>query len=200
MELDDLKQTWKQPGINKNKNINTNIMNLIQHKTYGPVAALKKEFRKQIIVMTLLPALLLATNLDDISKPLTSILFWAYILLCAGVIAFAYFNYRIVNQKSVMDGRVKSNLEKQVNILQTRMQWKITGLRIAFLFLIVLTEIVPYVQHYRMLDKWHSLSPAIRFGAYAALLLIQYFVGRKIIYRKFGTHLNYLKELIREME
>jgi len=198
MELDDLKQTWKQSETNNN--LNTNIMNMIQHKSYGPLAALKKEFRKQIIVMSLLPVLLIFTNLDDISKPLTSILFWAYVLLCVGVIVFASFNYRIVNQMSVMDGMVKSNLEKQVNVLQKRIQWKITGLRIAMLFLIVLTEIVPYIQHYRMLDKWHSLSPAIRFSAYAALLLFQYFVGRQVIYRKFGSHVNYLKELIREME
>jgi len=198
MELDDLKQTWKQSETNKN--INTNIMNLIQHKTYGPVAALKKEFRKQIIVMSLLPLFLIVTNLDDIYKPLTSILFWAYVLLCAGVVVFAYFNYRIANQMSVMDRGVKPNLEKQVNILETRMQWKVTGLRIALLFLIVLTEIVPYIQHYSMLDKWHSLSPLIRFSAYAGLLLFQYFVGRKIIYRKFGSHINYLKELVRDME
>jgi hypothetical protein len=198
MELDDLKQTWKQSETNKN--INTNIMNLIQHKTYGPVAALKKEFRKQIIVLSLLPLFLILTNLDDISKPLTSILFWAYVVFCAGAATFAYFNYRIAGRMSVMDGRVKSNLEKQVNVLQTRIQWKITGLRIALLFFILLTETVPYIQHYRMLDKWHSLSPFIRFGAYAALLLIQYFAGRNIIYRKFGSHLRYLKELIRDME
>ena len=198
MELDDLKETWKQPD--KNKNINTNIMNMIQHKTYGPIAALKKEFRKQIVVMGVLPLLLICTSLNDISKPLTSILFWAYILFCAGAATFAYFNYRIAGKMSVMDERVKSNLEKQVNVLQTRIQWKITGLRIALLFFIVLTETVPYIQHYRMLDKWHSLSPVIRFGAYAALLLIQYFAGRNIIYRKFGSHLNYLKELIRDME
>ena len=198
MELDDLKQTWKQSETNKN--INTNIMNLVQHKTYGPIAALKKEFRKQIIVMSLLPLFLIFTNANDISKPLTSILFWAYVLFCAGAILFAYFNYRIANQMSVMDGRVKSNLEKQVDVLQTRIQWKITGLRIAMLFFIILTEVVPYIQHYSMLDKWHSLSPAIRFSAYAALLLLQYFVGRKIIYRKFGSHLSYLKDLIREME
>src|ERR1044072_5971186 len=198
MELDDLKQTWKQPGTNKN--INTNIMNMIQHKTYGPVAALKKEFRKQIVLMAVLPLLLFSTNIDDMSKPLTSILFWAYILFCAGAATFAYFNYRIVSQMSVMDGRVKSNLEKQVNVLETRIQWKITGLRIAMLFFIVLTETVPYIQHYQMLDKWHALSPLIRFGAYAALLLIQYFAGRIIIYRKFGSHLKYLKELIRDME
>ena len=198
MELDDLKQTWKQSGTNKK--INADIMNMIQHKTYGPVAALKKEFRKQIIVMSLLPLLMICTNLDDISKPLTSVLFWAYVLLCAGVVVFAYFEYKIVNQMSVMDGGVRSNLEKQVTILQTRMKWKITGLRIALLLLIALTEIVPYFQHYRMLDKWHSLSPVIRFGSYAALLLFQYFVGRKIIYRKFGSHLAYLKGLIHEME
>lgn len=198
MELDDLKHTWKQPETNKN--LNTNIMNLIQHKTYGPVAALKKEFRKQIIVMSLLPLFLIFTNLDDISKPLTSILFWAYVLFCAGTILFAFFNYRIANQMSVMDGKVKSNLEKQVNVLQTRIQWKIIGLRIAMLFFIILTEVVPYIQHYRMLDKWHSLSPIIRFSAYAALLLFQYFVGRKIIYRKFGSHLSYLKGIIHEME
>ena len=175
-------------------------MNMIQHKTYGPIAALKKEFRKQIIVMSLLPLLLICTNLDDISKPLTSVLFWAYLLLCAGVVVFAYFEYKIVNQMSVMDGRVKLNLEKQVTIPQTRMKWKVTGLRIALLILIVLTEIVPYFQHYRMLDKWHSLSPVIRFSAYAALLLFQYFVGRKVIYRKFGSHLAYLKDLVHEME
>jgi hypothetical protein len=198
MELDDLKQTWKQSETNKT--INTNIMNLIQHKTYGPVAALKREFRKQIILMSLLPLLLIFTNIDNISKPLTSILFWAYVLLCAGIIVFAYFNYRIADKMGVMDGAVKGNLEKQVSILQTRMQWKVTGLRIALLFLIMLTEIVPYVQHYEMLDKWHSLSPAIRFSAYAALLLFQYFIGKKVIYRKFGSHLTYLKELIKEME
>jgi hypothetical protein len=198
MELDDLKQTWKQSETNKT--INTNIMNLIQHKTYGPVAALKREFRKQIILMSLLPLLLIFTNIDNISKPLTSILFWAYVLLCAGIIVFAYFNYRIADKMGVMDGAVKGNLEKQVSILQTRMQWKVTGLRIALLFLIMLSEIVPYVQHYEMLDKWHSLSPAIRFSAYAALLLFQYFIGKKVIYRKFGSHLTYLKELIKEME
>jgi hypothetical protein len=196
MELDDLKQTWKQSETNKN----INIMNMIQHKTYGPIAALKKEFRKQIVVMGVLPLLLICTSLDDISKPLTSILFWAYILFCAGAATFAYFNYRIAGKMSVMDERVKSNLEKQVNVLQTRIQWKITGLRIALLFFIVLTETVPYIQHYRMLDKWHSLSPVIRFGAYAALLLIQYFAGKNIIYRKFSSHLFYLKELIRDME
>src|SRR5258706_3695349 len=198
MELDDLKQTWKQSETKKN--INTDIMKLVQHKSYGPIAALKREFRKQIMLMMILPVMLLLTNADDISRVLTSVMFWSYVAFCSGIVVFAYYNYRIVSKMEVMDGMVKSNLEQQVNILETRLKWKIIGLRIALLYFILLTETVPYFQHYRMLDKWHSLSPFIRFGSYAALLMTQYFLSAKIIRRKFGRHLNYLKDLVQEMQ
>ena len=197
MELDDLKQHWKENNL---KTQNTNIMELIQHKSYGPVAALKREFKKQMRLMAIIPLLLIATNANDISTVFTSVLFWAYVVFCAGMVAFGWASYGIAAKMENRETDVRSNLEQQIGALEMRLKWKLVAIRIALLFFIVLTEVVPYFQHYRMLDKWHSLSPAIRFGAYAALLLIQYFVGRKIIYRKFGTHLNYLKELIREME
>ena len=85
MELDDLKQTWKQTPIHKP--VNTDIMELIQHKSYGPVNALKKEFLKQIRLMIILPILIFATNLNDIQKVLTSIMFWSYIAFCIGIIS-----------------------------------------------------------------------------------------------------------------
>jgi hypothetical protein len=150
--------------------------------------------------MGLLPFLLLFTNTDDISKPLTSILFWAYVIFCIGIILFAFRNYRIVDEMSSMDGMVKTTLEHHISLLQKRIQQLYIGLRIAMLSLIVLTEIVPYIQHYRMLDKWHSLSPLIRFGSYAALLTVQYFLSRKLLYRKFGSHLNYLQNILHETE
>ncbi len=99
-----------------------------------------------------------------------------------------------------MDEMVRSNLEQQITILDTRLQWNIISLRIILLFFIVLTEVTPYFQHYRMLDKWHSLPPLIRFGAYGGLFILQYFVSRKVKQRKYGTHLAYLKELAKEME
>ena len=198
MELNDLKKSWKQIPVN---NItNTDIMELIQHKSYGPIAALKKAYRKQIILMMLLPFLLLATNMDEISKPLTSVLFWAYVAFCLGVIIYASYNYRLVSKMEGMDKMVKETLEKQVAFLETRMKNMFVGLRIVLLVLITLTEILPYFQHYRMLDKWHSLNPLIRFGSYAALLTYQYFVGRWMLQRKFGEHIAYLKTLVKEIQ
>jgi uncharacterized membrane protein len=198
MELDDLKQAWKDTNNSKLKN--TDIMELIRHKSYGPIAALKREYRKQMIVMLMLPVFLFITNMDDLSKPLHSILFWSYVIFCIGVVAFAYYNYRIAARMESMEAMVKSHLVQQINTLQESLRWKVIGLRIALLFFIALTEVVPYFQHYRMLDKWHSLHPLIRFGSYAAFLTLQFFLSKKILQRKFGRHLSYLKELVKEME
>ena len=172
---------------------------MIRHKSYGPVAELKRSYRKQILVMSLLPVLLLLTNMDDIQKPLNSILFWSYVALCIGMAVFSVYDYRIVEKMQAMDKMIKQNLQQQITILETRLRWKIISLRIALLFLIALTEVVPYFQHYRMLDKWHSLPLLVRLSCYAAFIALQYFLSPAILKRKFGRHLEYLKELAKEL-
>lgn len=198
MELDDLKQTWNQNQ--SPKTLNTNIMELIQHKSYGPLAALKKSFRKQIVLMAVIPLFFVVSNADNLSAVSNSIMLWCYVAFCIGVIVFSYYNYRIVNKMEGMDNLVKANLEQQVNLLETRMKWKKTGLMFALIFFIALTEIVPYFQHYRMLDKWHSLSPVLRYLAYAGLFVLQYFANTRVNERRYGSHLKYLKELVKEMQ
>ena len=197
MELDDLKQRWKEKTIQKPTN--KSIMELIQHKSYGPVAALKRSYRKQIVVMLLMPFILLFTNLQDISKPLSSVMYWSYVVFCLGMIAMAVNNYVIAGRMQRMDVLLKENIEQQITLLETRMKWTIIGLRLALLFFIVLAEVLPYFQHFRMLDKWHSLSVFIRFGFYAALIILQYFISPLVLQRKFGRHLNSLKELAGEL-
>jgi hypothetical protein len=199
MELDDFKQAW-QRADEKTTLKNENIMELILQKSYGPVAALKTGFRKQILVMLVVAFSLVLTNLDDVQKLFGNILFWCYILFLVAVCVFSYYNYQLVKKMEVMDGMVKANLEQQVSILETRLKWKIKGLRFVGLFFIGLCEVLPYVQHIRMLDKWHSLPVLARLGAYAAFLLFQYFVSRAVYYRKFGRHLEYLKGLAKQME
>ncbi len=198
MELDDLKETWQQTSINKKTNLD--IMDLIQHKSYGPVAALKRGYKKQIIFMAMLPAILVLTNMDNVAGVFRSVMFWSYVAFCIGIIIFASNNYRIAQKMEGMDAMVKSNLEQQTQILQGRMNQIIIGLRLVLIYFIILTEVMPYFQHYRTLAYWHSLSPLIRFGAYTTLLVAQYFLSRKIIQRKFGQHIDYLRQLVREMQ
>jgi uncharacterized protein involved in response to NO len=150
--------------------------------------------------MVLLPLFLLFTTVDDMSRIFSNVLFWSYTLFCVGMVIFASANYRIVEKMGTMEGRVRSNLEQQIDLLETRLKWKLIGLRIALVFFIILVEIVPYFQHYRMLGKWHSLSPFTRFASYAAILALQNFVSRIVNERKFGGHIKYLKTLVKEMQ
>jgi hypothetical protein len=197
MELDELKQTWKQTGL-KNT-INTDIMEMIHYKSQGPVAAMKKVFKKQMTAMAFIPLILLVTNLNNILTVFGSALFWSYVAFCIGTVVFAWYNYRIVRKMEVMDSMVRTNLEQQINLLEKRKKWELAGMRGVLLFFIALTEIVPYFQHYRMLDYWHSLSPVIRIGTYAVLLVLQYIFNRRISERNLGRHLAYLKTLVKEM-
>ena len=199
MELDDLKHDWQQAD-KKHTIKNRDIMEMIHQESHGPVATLKKSFRKQIIAMTIVPIFILATNLHQVDKTLSSALFWFYILFCIGVIIFSRLNYSVVKKMERMDGQVKSNLEQHIAILETRLRQNLVGIRIALLFFVLLTELLPYFQDFRMLNTWHSLSPFIRFGAYALLFLFQYYVSRTVSHRKFGKPIAHLKELVKQME
>lgn len=199
MELDDFKTTWKNteiPTTNKNKD----IMELILQKSYGPIAQLKRGYRKQIAFMSMIPIVLLLTNLDNISGALSSFMYWSYVAFCLAVIFIAAMNYRETTKMERLDSAVKTTLERQVNLLQKRLDQLIIGLRVALVYFIILTEVLPWFQHYRMLTHWHSLSPFIRFGAYATLLIAQYFLSRKTLNSKFGKHLSYLRDLTKQMQ
>jgi len=197
MELDDLKQRWKEKT--NQKPTNKSIMEMIQHKSYGPVAALKRSYRKQIAAMLLMPFLLLAVNADDISKPLTSVMYWSYVVFCIGMATMSINNYITANRLQRMDGLLKANLEQQITLLQTRMKWTIISLRLALLFFVILVEVLPYFQHFRMLDKWHSLPLIARYGTYVALFLFQYFLSPRLLQYKFGRHLESLKQMAGEL-
>jgi len=199
MELDEFKKEW-QESHKQQQSTNKNILEIIHHKAQGPVAALKRSFRRQIIAMIVVPIAIVATNIPNIDKMLSSVLFWCYIVFCIGVVIFACLNYAVVKKMEVMDGMVKPNLEQQISILETRLRQNIIGIRVTLLFFIILTEVLPYFQNFKMLNTWHALSPFIRFGVYTLLFLFQYFLSRNLTDQKFGRHIAHLKELVKEMQ
>jgi hypothetical protein len=198
MELDDLKQTWQQTPANDKTN--TDIMDIIQHKSYGPIAAMKRELRKHIAFMALLPFILMLTNITNIEGVFRSVMYWSYVLFCIGAITHSYYNYRIVSRMGIMDVMIKASLEQQVELLERRIRQSLIWLRFVMIYFIILCEVVPYFQHYRMLAYWHGLSPWIRYAAYAGLLAMQYFTSKAVARRKYGEHLNYLRQLTKELQ
>ena len=175
-------------------------MEMIHQKSKGPIASLKRSFSKQIRFVVFLMIAMIATQIRNLDNRAAQIFIGTYMGFCILVALFFYWNYRVTDRLEAMDTNVKTGLENYVSSLSERLKWHNIGVRIVALIFILLLEIVPLFLHARMLDKWHELSPFIRFPAYAAFLLLQYFTARSIQREKFGQHLAYLEELIKELK
>jgi hypothetical protein len=198
MDLDDLKKTWQQESTKQPQT--QNIMELIHQKSKGPLALLKKSFRRQMTTISILMMVIIITNAWQLETIPGNVLFWTYLAFCLAVIFGFYRNYRLTKKMESMDGQVKANLEEYVMLLQKRLKWQSAGAKVVILVFILLLEVLPLLYHARMLDKWHSVSPLIRFSSYGVYLVIVHFVGRAIMQRKFGQHIAHLKELLKELK
>ncbi|GAB3162947.1 hypothetical protein [Telluribacter humicola] len=198
MELDDFKQAWKQED--HKQTTTPDIMELIQQKSKGPIASLQAAFRKQMIAVTALMSAVTITQVKNIESVSSHLLFWTYIGFCLSMIGALYLNYRLTHKMESMDGAVKNNLEQYVTMMEKRLQWQAVGARIIIIFFILLLEVIPLFQHVRMLSTWHALPPVVRFASYAAYLVFQYYLSRALAQKKFGRHLDHLRNLLNEMK
>jgi hypothetical protein len=198
MELDDLKNTWKQAETKQTQT--PDIMELIHQKSRGPLASLKHAFRRQMITIAVLMMAVTITNARNIETIPGYVLYFTYVVFCLSIILAFYFHYRQTGKMERMDKAVKTNLEEYIVQLEQRLKWQYTSSRLVVLLFMLLVEVLPLFYHARMLDKWHSVSPFIRFSAYAVYFLVVYVVSRRVKQRKFGQHLDHLKELLNTMK
>ncbi len=198
MELDDFKQPWKD-STEKINPLNINIMELIQNKSYGPLAVLKHRFRKQLIILPFVMLMLMFT-LSKHHDIFSDVLFWCYVVICIMMCSYFFFSYRLISNMQYMEGKIKSNLEKQVHMLENFSKWRLIIVRIVFVAFIVLLEILMHYQQEPSLAKWHAQPFGLRIVCYAALFLVFYFFSKAAFKYKYGKHIQYLKSLVQQMQ
>jgi hypothetical protein len=175
MELDDLKKNWKQ--YIPQKITNRDIMELIHHKSYGPIAALKKRYRKEMINLIAVPFLILLPHFlenKDAPKMLSSVMYSGFVVLCITAAFYAFYNYQIVKRMEGRAAMMKENLEQQINLLDKRMKNMTMASNWLLLIFIAAIELIPYFPN--MPKGWHAVHPIIRFGIYGLVLIYQYVV------------------------
>ncbi len=196
--MNELKQAWKNT-TDMHQQQPENIMEMIQHDSTGPVAALKKAFRKQYRFIIII-AFIVLNNITHSFTEINYLFFFSYVIFCGLLACFFYQNYRMIRRIEKMDGLIKATVQQQITLLESRLKIHLAAVRIALLFFITLTEVLPYFQHGRMLDKWHAVSPYIRVLVYVSVIALQYFISRGLSNRKFGRHLRHLKDLVVQLQ
>ncbi|WP_247236533.1 hypothetical protein [Telluribacter sp. SYSU D00476] len=175
-------------------------MELIHQRSKGPIARLQNAYRRQMAAVAVLMSTVMVIHAKNVESVSSHLLFWTYVGFCLLMIAALFRNYRLTRKMERMDETVKNTLEQHVTMLEQRMKWQSIVARVVIIFFILLLEVIPLYQHVRMLATWHSLPPVVRFSSYAAYLVFQYYLSRAITQKKFGKHLDHLKNLLNEMK
>jgi len=197
MELDELKEKWRESN-KANVIPKRGIKSILRRRDRGPIASLKRNFRRQIVLLVIVFFLFLHQFRNR--ELYNNIFFLWYVVVGLCMIIVFYLNLRIVKKLENTDDTVVAHLSSQIILLQKRMRWQRISARIAIIALIILLEIVPFFSNESMIQKWHAVSPLIRIAAYIALLSFQHFVGKFRSKRRYGQHIERLKKALEDME
>lgn len=197
MELEHLKETWDIESAGKLELVNNNIMEIIQHKSYSPVATLKRKFRLQLLIF---PVLFGIVFYKFIKNPvlLTDFTFWFFILFCFSFASFFWLNYSIVNRLQNSGVSVKAAIIKDITILEKGFKKYFIISRIVFVLFIIILEILMYNHKLPDFETWFSYSLPVRILGYILVLIIQYFLAKISFGKQFGQHISFLKGLLQK--
>ena len=109
MELDDIKNSWNQPGEQTGAD---KIAEMIGKRSQGPIAKMKRNLRFELLTVLLGFGLVSAYYFIEFESRY-SIISWVYAFL---IVLFCYYfskKNKLLNEMQCSSCRVKSNLELQ---------------------------------------------------------------------------------------
>jgi hypothetical protein len=198
MELDDLKKSWQQSNATM-KVPQKDIRELLQSRSEQPLAKLKRRFRKGMLLMPVIAAIMLSEFSGK--KDLAShFLVWYLLCFCAVMMVYFYVNYRLVDKRQVAGGDVRSNLIHQTKMLTTFLNLRLLVMRGAIAFFFLLVEAFMYFRHGEGFQSWHARSILLRLAVYAGTFLFFFLFTRLVINHRYGRDITHLQELCKELE
>lgn len=208
MELDAMKELWKDAGIdNKPSPHNSEIIGMLNKSPRSPVA---KMMRNVLIEMTLIIILFGGVALYyfvSFHGRFISIA-WVYIATAAAYVFYYYQKWRLLRSIQCVACRVKSNLERQVNKLTKYVRfYLISGTLVVPVIFIFLGLLFYFKFPEGVLKPIFPPSKAVTLYTWtmwilflAGITLFAWWGNRYFIWKLYGRHILRLKELLTQME
>ena len=195
MELDDFKQDWKKSG-EQLQTPQYNINDLLVSQSSGPLSALKKKYRNQVILLPLAAGLL---GFVMAQKPILqlSAFIW-FIIPVLLLLAFMYYrDYRlIVNMEQTTIDSIKNSLEVNVTLLNRNAKQQMLFTRVILVIFILILEATMYYQHTVDFNFWQAIILPIRIAVYALMLFVQPYITKYFFNLSFGQYIKHLENLL----
>ena len=198
MDLDNLKNVWKEQEAANVPDSEKDILSMLGKKSQRPIARMKRNLFWELLAVVILYVLAISFFVMDQGGR-----YWenALLLFLIGIVFLIYYYYknRLLKQMECVSCEVRSNLEMQVSTLEK-------FIKFYFCAGVAITPIAYYVSGFVVLYK-----SAIGLNAPANLLYVflgtgvlitiaSYFINKWYVKKLYGQHVAKLKELLGQME
>ena len=198
MELEDLKKSWQVFGENIAPP-KKEIAELIRSGSEQPLEKLKARFRKGMLLMPLVAAVVIIqfSHKKDFASQ-----FLVWYLVCFSAVMLVYFsvNYRLVTKMQSNEGDVLSNLVRQTKLLTRLLQLRLLLMRGAMILFCVLSELLIYFRNGKGFESWQAHSITYRLSVYTLIFVLFFFFTRIAINHRYRKNILRLQSLIKEAE
>ncbi|MFT4152603.1 hypothetical protein [Parafilimonas sp.] len=200
MELDELKQAWQQQSPSDIDAHNKKITDMIQHKSYGPLASLKSKYERYFLLIVFCCGYIIYDFASHPERWHNNIILnpWFICPLLMLDIINRVCGYFLINKLQYIELPVRTELKNKVAAVErslTIQKW----LGVFGLALICIGfEIVTHQN--KNSNAWADVPVYLRAAVYLAYIASGYFFQRYSYQKQFGRHINYLKEILEKMQ
>lgn len=195
MELDDLKQSWKNENQQYQKS-DYDLNDILAKKIDNPLNALRLKYKKQLILLPIAAVILIIMNFVEPALRYNAMIWIAIPLLLLQTFRY-YLNYKtVLKMLQPDDSGVKQRLEENLKMLKEDSNRDLQFLRLILIVFIAATELTIY---YDLLPAYQSIKTVglpIRAGVYVLLFFVQPYISKYFFNLHFGQYINRLQELV----
>jgi hypothetical protein len=197
MELDNLKQAWKEQDIGEKMVSDEQILSMLQKKSQRPIAKMKRNLFWELVAVIVIYSATIAYYFIEKGGRYWEI---AVLLLLVGLLFVVYYyrKNKLLKQMECVACEVKSNLQQQVSVLEKYVRF----------YFIAGTVLTPIAYMAAGLLVFHK-SPGVKMnsdfltvfiGSGLVLAILVYFMNIWYVNKLYGQHVKKLKDLLRQME
>lgn len=197
MELDNLKQAWKEQDVGEKLVSDEQILSMLQKKSQRPIAKMKRNLFWELVAVIVIYSATIAYYFIEKGGRYWEI---AVLLLLVGLLFVVYYyrKNKLLKQMECVACEVKSNLQQQVSVLEKYV-------RFYFIAGTLLTPIAYLVAGFLVFYKSPGAKMGSEFmtafiGSGIVLAILVYFLNVWYVNKLYGQHVKKLKDLLRQME
>jgi hypothetical protein len=196
MELETLKTLWQEQETPAAESDRDELLALLQKQSGGPIARMRRNIRKEVILMVICYGFCILFYLFAFSGSMADVA-WVFVVLFAFFYVYYYRKNQLLKKMQCVSCEVRSNLAGQLKTLRKYLRFYFWSSTVVVPVSLFVAFDIALHSDLGPVRQWKIIA---LFALAAVLTIAVYFLNRWYIHKLYGRHVRKLQQLLREMD